>query len=352
MLDILGTPYSGLNLSLSEGALISPADGQVLISLKEDHKPTLGYVRRLRRLLAQQYPDTTFFFLAPDISTQVLNFGLPAPIDVQVVGAPGDDDRAYAVAQEIADKVRAIPGAVDVHLAQVVRQPELRIDVDRTMASGFGLKQQDVANDILVSLSSSTMVQPNYWLDTKHSVQYLVAVQTPQYDNNSIGALSTTPLSLGAGATPQLLSNVAEISRTVGPANVTHYNSVRTYDVQANVDGADLGLSLERSERVVADDEAPPTARGRNANQGPDREHGLVVPRPGLRAGFRGASGLPADGRQLPVLARPLRHLDGPARARSRASPGCSSSAGPRSACRRSWAPSCAWGWPPPTASL
>jgi multidrug efflux pump subunit AcrB len=252
MLDILGTPYSGLNLSLSEGALISPADGQILIALKEDHAATPGYVRRLRKVLGEKYPDTTFFFLAPDISTQVLNFGLAAPIDVQIVGAPGDDERLYAVAQEMAEKVRAIPGAVDVHLAQVVRQPELKIDVDRTMASGFGLKQQDVANDVLVSLSSSTQVSPNYWLDAKYSVQYLVAVQTPQYDNDSIHALDTTPISLGSTATPQMLSNMAAVTRTAGPANVTHYNAARTYDVQANVDGADLGSVAGGVERVVA----------------------------------------------------------------------------------------------------
>ena len=251
MLDILGTPYSGINLSLSEGALISPADGQILLALEEHHAPTAGYVRALRKLLAREYPDTTFFFLAPDISTQVLNFGLPAPIDVQIVGAPGDD-RAYAVAEEIAARVRQIPGAVDVHLAQVVKQPELRIDVDRTMAAGFGLTQHDVANDILVSLSSSTQVQPTYWLDSKYSVQYLVAVQTPQRENDSIPRLDATPLSLGARA-PQLLSNVASISRTTGPANITHYNAARTYDVQANVDGADLGSVAGAIERVVAE---------------------------------------------------------------------------------------------------
>ncbi len=253
MLDILGTPYSGLNLSLSEGALISPADGQVLIALKEHHAPTPGYVRRLRKLLAETYPDTTFFFLAPDISTQVLNFGLPAPIDVQIVGAPGDDDRAFALAGKIAAKVRAIPGAVDVHLAQVRAQPELRIDVDRTMAGQFGLKQQDVASDLLVSLASSTQVQPSYWLDSKYSVQYFVAVQTPQYDNDSIHALDTTPLSVGPGTNPQLLSNVAQVSRTAGPANITHFNASRTYDVQANLDGADLGSVSGAVERIVAE---------------------------------------------------------------------------------------------------
>ena len=261
MLDILGTPYSGLNLSLSEGALISPADGQILISLKEDHKPTPEYVRKLRTLLAATYPDTTFFFLAPDISTQVLNFGLAAPIDVQLRGAPGDDERIYAAAEDIAARMQHIPGAVDVHLAQVRAQPELRINVDRSMAGHFGLTQSDVASDVLVSLSSSTQVTPNYWLDAARSVQYLVAVQTPQYDNDTIHALDTTPLTRGTAPTPQLLSNVAEVSRTVGPANVTHFNAGRTYDVQASVDGADLG-SVAAGIQHVLDEVKPSLPRG------------------------------------------------------------------------------------------
>jgi len=261
MLDILGTPYSGLNLSLSEGALISPADGQILIALKEDHAPTAGYVHRLRKILNDSYPDTTFFFLAPDISTQVLNFGLAAPIDVQVVGAPGDDARTYATAQEIAAGVRAIPGAVDVHLAQVVKQPELHIEVDRTMAGQLGLNQTQVADDILVSLSSSSQVTPIYWLDRKYSVQYLVAVQTPQYQNGSLRELDSTPLTVGPGVAPQLLSNLAAITRTTGPANITHVNAARTYDVQVNVEGVDLGSVATAVDRVVAEIK-PRLARG------------------------------------------------------------------------------------------
>ncbi|HVY47010.1 MAG TPA: efflux RND transporter permease subunit [Minicystis sp.] len=253
MIDILGTPYSGLNLSLSEGALISPADGQILLALKEGHAPTPRYVRALRAELAKRFPDTTFFFLAPDISTQVLNFGLPAPIDVQIVGRPGDDEHAYATAQEIAKKVRAIPGAVDVHLAQVVAEPSLKIDVNRTMAAELGVSQHEVANDVLVSLSSSSQVQPSYWLDARRGVQYLVAVQTPQYENNSLRALDSTPISVGGGQAPQLLSNMASISRTTGPANVTHYNATRTYDVQANVDGTDLGSVAKGVERIVTE---------------------------------------------------------------------------------------------------
>ncbi len=248
----MGTPVSGLNLSLSEGALISPADGQVLVALKENHGSTPEYVRKLRKQLTHDFPGTTFFFLAPDISTQVLNFGVAAPIDVQVVGPTGEEARTYAVAEKLRDRIARIPGAVDVHLAQVVDRPQLDIDVNRTMASQLGLTVQDVSSDLLVSLASSGQVSPGYWIDPKRGVQYLVAVQTPQYEINSIDALSSTPIARTAGG-PELLSNVATISRSTGPVNITHYDVRRTYDVQANVDGTDLGTLVSGVNRVLAE---------------------------------------------------------------------------------------------------
>jgi len=251
LIDNLGIPGSGINLSLSEGALISAADGQILIHLKEGHRPTPEYVRKLRAVLNEKYPGTTFFFLAPDISTQVLNFGLPAPISVQVVGAIGNEDATYAVAEKLAAKMKQIPGAADVHLAQVQRVPSIQVDVDRTRAGQAGLSTRDVANDLLVSLSSSGQVSPTYWLD-KRGVQYLVSVQTPQYKMSSFEAVDSTPLSRGDD-TPQMLGNVAQLSRTSGPANVTHYNIRRTFDVQANVDGTDLGSVASAVGRVVAE---------------------------------------------------------------------------------------------------
>ena len=261
LLDNMGVPNSGLNLSLSEGALISPSDGQILISLKEGHEPTEGYVRKLRRTLHHEYPESTIFFLAPDISTQVLNFGLAAPIDVQFVGAPGKDAETLAAVRDVMAKMKAIPGAADVHLAQVLNKPELRIDVDRTMAALSGMTQKDVASDLLVSLSSSSQVAPSYWLDSKRGVQYLVAVQTPQYQNNSFDAVERTPLSTPGSFGPQLLSNVADISRTVGPANITHYNASRTFDVQANVDGTDLG-SVSTAISKIVEQVKPHLSRG------------------------------------------------------------------------------------------
>ncbi|WP_044964246.1 MULTISPECIES: efflux RND transporter permease subunit [Sorangium] len=259
MLDSIGIPASGINLSLSEGAQISSADGQIFIALAEHHRPTADHVRTLRAKLNAAYPDTTFFFLAPDISTQVLNFGLAAPINVQVVGPIGKEDETYAVALKIAERMEKIPGAVDVHLAQVPARPQLRIDVDRTMADQLGLSQRDVASDVLVSLSSSGQTSPTYWLD-KRGVQYLVAVQTPQYAMGSIDDVNATPLSTGDGR-PQLLSNVASMSRATGPANITHYNVARTFDVQANVDGTDLGSVAGAVSRVV-DELRPELPRG------------------------------------------------------------------------------------------
>ena len=256
IIDNIGTPNSGLNLSLSEGALISPADGQVLVALKDHHGSTPDYVRKLRKELAKDFPGTTFFFLAPDISTQVLNFGVAAPVDVQVVGPVGQEARTYALAEKLRDRIARIPGAVDVHLAQVVDRPQLDIDVNRTMAGQLGLTVQDVSSDLLVSLASSGQVSPGWWIDPKRGVQYLVAVQTPQYEINSIDALSSTPLARPNG-TPELLSNVATISRSTSPVNITHYDVRRTYDVQANVDGTDLGTLVSGVNRVL--DETRPT---------------------------------------------------------------------------------------------
>jgi multidrug efflux pump subunit AcrB len=261
MLDILGTPYSGLNLSLSEGALVSSADGQIYLALRPGHAPTAEYVHKLRTELHRAYPDTTFFFLAPDISTQVLNFGIAAPIDVQVLGGVGKEADTYAVAQRLVARIAQIPGTADVHLAQVVNRPELRVDVNRTMAQGLGLTERDVANDLLVSLSSSGQVSPSYWLDPKRGVQYLVAVQTPQPIIDSFDSLRGTPLSTPGVPEPVLLSNVANITRGAGPTNITHYNVARTFDVQANVDGADLGSVADAVDQVLRA-ERPQLPRG------------------------------------------------------------------------------------------
>jgi multidrug efflux pump subunit AcrB len=261
MLDVLGTPYSGINLSLSEGAAISPADGQILIALREGHGPTARHVRALRERLGRDFPETTFFFLAPDISTQVLNFGLPAPINLQVSGPIGSEDKTLALARQLAARVERVRGAADVHLAQVSAVPQLRLAVDRAQAQRAGLSERDVASDLLVSLASSGQVAPTYWID-KRGVQYLVSVQTPQYAIGSIDALRATPISTPEGRT-QTFGNLATIKRAAGPANITRYNMARTVDVQANVDGADLGAVTDEVRAIVAElsKAAPPGTR-------------------------------------------------------------------------------------------
>jgi multidrug efflux pump subunit AcrB len=252
IIDNVGLPISGMNLSLGDPSMISSADGEMLIQLKEKHHPTPDFVKELRHRFPVDLPAANVFFLAPDITTQVLNFGLTAPIDVQVVGPLTNNDKNYAIAQKLRADLARVRGAVDVHLAQVVNQPELRMNVDRTEANEQGLTQRDVANDTLVSLSSSSQVSPSYWLDTKKGVQYLVAVQTPQYNVDSIDALQETPVHLPSSTSPQMLGNLASLHRDYTPVNVTHYNVLSTFDVQANVQGADLGSVSDAVDALVA----------------------------------------------------------------------------------------------------
>jgi CzcA family heavy metal efflux pump len=251
VIDNIGTPVSGLNLALGDPSLISSADGEVLVQLSGKHHPTADYVKQLRRRFATELPSTELFFLAPDITTQVLNFGLSSPIDVQVVGPLMNNEKDYAMARTLRDKISQVPGAVDVHLAQVVNQPEIRMSVDRAEASEQGLTQRDVANEALVSLSSSGQVAPNFWLDPQKGVQYLVAVQTPQYKVDSFDAVRQTPVHVPLAA-PEMLGNLVTLRRDSTPVNVTHYNILNTYDVQANVEGTDLGSVSDSIDRLIA----------------------------------------------------------------------------------------------------
>jgi multidrug efflux pump subunit AcrB len=253
MIDNIGVPVSGINLTLGDPSMISAADGEILISLREGHRPTAGYIKAMRGRLAKEFPDLEFFWLAPDITTQVLNFGLSAPIDVQVVGPMGNQKENLRIARALRDEIARVPGAVDVHLQQVVGAPALKIDVDRLEASQQGLTPKDVAGDLLVSLSSSGQVAPNFWLDPAKGVQYLVAVQTPQYKVNSLSALQSTPVAFDpVRGAPQLLANVATIRRDDVPVNITHYNVARTIDVLAGVQETDLGSVAAAVDAIVA----------------------------------------------------------------------------------------------------
>jgi multidrug efflux pump subunit AcrB len=250
-LDVIGVPVSGINLALGDPSMISTADGEILVSLKANHRPTAEYVSALRRDLSASFPQVTFFFLPADISTQTLNFGLSAPIDVQISGPTANQPQNLVIADQLAREIQTVPGAVDVHRAQVVATPSLKVDIDRTLADQVGLTQRDIASDMLISLSSSGQTSPNFWLDPKKGVQYLVAVQTPQYRVHSLDVLNATPLTARTAGQQQLLGNVAAISRTAMPTNITHYNVAATYDVQANVDGTELGSVSADVSKIV-----------------------------------------------------------------------------------------------------
>jgi multidrug efflux pump subunit AcrB len=251
VLDNIGLPYSGFNLAFTDSVTLGSFDGEILVSLKpENHGPTWDYVRDMRRKLAREYPDLTFFFQPADIVGQILNFGLPAPIDVQVVGPIKNAPKNYDIAQEISRRLTKIPGAADVHVHQVNDVPLMRLNVDRTRASQLGLKQQDVANDTLMSLSSSGQVSPNWWVNPANNVDYLVAVQTPAYKVDSQEALMNMPVHTPGGST-QMLSNLAQMERGHTASVVNHYNVQPVYDVYANVQDRDLGSFSKDVAKVV-----------------------------------------------------------------------------------------------------
>jgi multidrug efflux pump subunit AcrB len=252
ILDNIGLPYSGLNIALSDTATIGPFDGEILVSLRPgDHASTWDYVRELRKQLNRQFPSLTFFFQPADIVGQILNFGLPAPIDVQIMGTLTNITKNYAIGKRIQARLARIPGAVDVHMHQVVDAPELRFDVDRTRAIQLGLTQRDVANSLLVSLSSSGQISPNYWISPTNNVDYPVAVQTPQYRVDSTEALLQTPIRSDSLKTPQLLTNIARMHRGTTPSVVNHYNVQPLYDIYANVQDRDLGSVAKEVEKAL-----------------------------------------------------------------------------------------------------
>ena len=239
LLDNIGLPVSGINLSYSNSGTIGNADAEILGSLQPKHHPTARYVSKLRTVLAKQFPGTTFFFEPADIVSQTLNFGVPAPIDIQIVGQ--DLAGNFAVAKQIAAKIRTVPGAKDVYIGQQMDEPRLQFNVDRVRAQQLGMSEKDVANSVLVSLSSSLQTSPNLWLNPKNGVSYYLVVQTPQYRINSLDAVRTIPISAPDHAAPQLLENLSTMHPMEEPADVSHYNVQPVIDVFASVQGRDLG---------------------------------------------------------------------------------------------------------------
>jgi len=248
ILDNIGLPYSGINTTYSNSGTIGTSDAEVLVSLSRDHHPTERYIHALRQSLPRAFPGIEFFFQPADIVSQILNFGLPSPVDIQLIGDNSQQD--YFLAQQIANRVRHIPGAVDVHVQQMINLPTLHLDVDRVRAQQVGISEQNVATNLLVSLSSSFQTTPEFWLNPKNGVSYNLTVMSPQYRVDSMQALMNTPVSNGAN-TPQVLGNLATVVPEMTPAVVNHYNVRPVVDVYASADGRDLGGVADDIQRVV-----------------------------------------------------------------------------------------------------
>jgi CzcA family heavy metal efflux pump len=250
VLHNIGLPLGGVNLAFSDSSTIGPADGEILVALRPEHRrSTFDYIRELRRKLPQEFPNLIFFYQPADIVSQILNFGLPAPIDIQLVG----QNRAanYALARRIADSVRQTPGLTDVYLHQVVSAPALKINVDRVRALSVGMTQRDVANSLLASLASSSDQAPSFWLNPQNGVSYRVAVQTPQYRLDSLDALEGETIGSVSGNTPQLLTNLASFERGSTATVASHYNVQPVFDVFANVQDRDLGAAARDIRRIL-----------------------------------------------------------------------------------------------------
>src|SRR5258705_27815 len=241
VLDNVGLPYSGINLTYSNAGTIGSSDAEILVQLKQVRgKPTGAYINDLRENLPQRFPGVQFFFQPADIVTQILNFGTPAPIDVEITGM--NQRGNYLIGEKLANEFRHIPGAVDVHVQQAFDNPTLYMEIDRARAQSVGMQSRDVAQNVLVSLSSSFQTAPAFWLDPKNGLAYSVAVQAPQYRVDSYQALQNTPISGSApGAAPQILGNLVTTSSTARPAEVSHYTTQPTINVYASVEGRDLG---------------------------------------------------------------------------------------------------------------
>jgi CzcA family heavy metal efflux pump len=251
MLDNIGLPNGGINLAFGSTGTISNTDGEVLIALKPGERGTQEYMRQLRTDLARKFPDGGFFFAPANITNQILDFGLPAPIDLQITGRGKNN---YQIAQDLMKKIAAIPGAVDVHIHQQVTYPTMQVNVDRSKARQVGLTQQDVAQGMLISLTGTGQTAPNQWLNPLNGVNYQVVVQTPIYRNDSLQALARTPISSPNGNSSQLLGNLASFRRDESPIIINHYNIQPTFDVYADVDQRDLG-GVAGEIRKIMDDE-------------------------------------------------------------------------------------------------
>jgi multidrug efflux pump subunit AcrB len=254
IIDNIGLPARAYNLAFADGSTIGINDGVIQVQLKEGHKPTADYVKKLRQVLPAAFPESTFYFQAADIVTQILNFGLPAQIDVRTIGT---DPHNLPVANELQRRLAAIPGIVDAHLQQEVDGPAFYAQIDRIRAAQLGLNASTIATNINVSLSSSVQVSPNFWTDLSSGIPYYLAVQTPERLVNSLNALENTPVSTSLAVSgqivPGMLSNVATFKRDKVATNSNQTNIQPVFDIYASVQGRDLGSVAAEINKVTAE---------------------------------------------------------------------------------------------------
>ena len=249
IIDNIGLPVGGVNLAYSDSATIGSTDGEIQVGLSPEHKtPVWAYIKRLRRELPAKFPSVTFYFQPADIVSQILNFGLPAPIDIQVTGrSPAN----FQLAHDIAGKVAKINGAVDVNVHQLIDAPQFDVNMDRSQAIEMGFTANDVANSLLIALSSSGQTARNYWVNPANGVNYLVAVQTPQYQVDSLNAMNNIPIAISGATQPQLLANMTDFKRDIAPVVINHYNVQPTFDIYADAQDRDLGGVSDDVQKVV-----------------------------------------------------------------------------------------------------
>jgi multidrug efflux pump subunit AcrB len=252
IIDIIGLPYSGLNTMYSSNGLIGPADADIMVSLKQDHRPTADYVRDLRAELNRHFPDTMFYFLPADMVTQILNFGQPAPIDIQIEGNDMQGNRK--VAETLLADLKQVPGIVDAHVHEPFDYPTFNVTVDRTKAAQGGFTEQDISTSVLNILSGSSIVSPMFFLNWQNGVNYSMVAQAPQYDIQSLQDLQNIPITAAGAARPAILADVASINRTSIMGAVRHYNIRRVLDIYTAVQDRDLGSVAHDIDRVIAKD--------------------------------------------------------------------------------------------------
>ena len=250
--DNIGMPISGINMTYNNTGVIGPQDGDIQIKLKEGHRPTAEYVQALREQLPRRFPGMTFAFLPADIVSQILNFGAPAPIDLQIRGANLDANFAYA--NKLLSRIRRIPGIADARIQQSPNNPTFNIDVDRTRAQYVGLTERDVTNSLVVNLAGSAQVAPTYFLNPDNGVSYSIVMQTPQYQIDSLSALQALPITAGRQrADPPILGGIADVKRTTSSAVVSQYDIQSMVQIFATPQGRDLGAVAADVRAVIAD---------------------------------------------------------------------------------------------------